>query len=237
MVHDFYRTVSPTCYPYGIYIRIIDSFLKIVDQIDMSLVQKSNKMLLGYSDVTHLHGLWQRHHLQSIHCFMPQELPEKSEEVLSSWKRAVTGKRQSLTFENNTCYTNRTITAPVVGGNLSVLVSMLGSSTFPDLDGNILFIEDLDEYLYHIDRLMTALKRSGKLDNLKALIVGGMTEMKDHEDPFGKNCQEIILEQTRSMRYPVLFDFPAGHISINFSFVLGKPITIDFKQNIYTISQ
>ncbi len=211
--------------------------IKIVDDIDMSVLEGRNKLLLGYSDVTNLHGLWQRHGLQSVHCFMPQELPEKSEEVLRSWSRVATAQPQSLTFENTDQLEEQVITAPVVGGNLSVLLSMIGSATFPDLKDHILFIEDLDEYLYHVDRMMTTLRRSGKLDHLKALVVGGMTDMKDHEIPFGKNAREIIEEHTATANYPVIFDFPAGHLIENYSFVLGKPITIDIRSQNITISQ
>ncbi|WP_041495648.1 S66 peptidase family protein [Nonlabens marinus] len=211
--------------------------IKIVDDIDLSILEGRNKLLLGYSDVTNLHGLWQRHGLQSVHCFMPQEFPEKSEELLRSWSRVVTGQSQSLTFENTNEIEEQVITAPVIGGNLSVLLSMLSSPTFPDLKDHILFIEDLDEYLYHIDRMMTTLKRSGKLDDLKALVIGGMTDMKDHEIPFGKNAREIIEEHTAGKSYPVIFDFPAGHLIDNYSFVLGKPITIDIRSLTVTISQ
>jgi len=211
--------------------------IKIVDDIDMSVLQGGNKLLLGYSDVTNLHGLWQRYGLQSVHCFMPQELHEKSEEVLRSWSRVVTGESQSLTFANTDGLSEATITAPVVGGNLSVLISMLGSDTFPDVEGRILFLEDLDEYVYHIDRMLTTLKRSGKLDHLKALVIGGMTDMRDHEIPFGKNVREIIEEHTASFDYPVIFDFPAGHVVDNFTFVLGKPTTIHIQSLNISITQ
>lgn len=211
--------------------------IKIIDDIDMSVLKGGNKLLLGYSDVTNLHGLWQRHGLQSVHCFMPQELHEKSKEVLHNWSRVVAGESQSLTFQNENQLAVSTITAAVVGGNLSVLLSMLGSSTFPDLAGHILFIEDLDEYLYHVDRMMTTLKRSGKLDNLKALIVGGMTDMQDHEIPFGKTAREIIEEHTANANFPIIFDFPAGHVIDNFTFVLGKITTLDIRENNITISQ
>ncbi|WP_194851698.1 S66 peptidase family protein [Nonlabens antarcticus] len=211
--------------------------IKIVDSIDLSVLNGNNKLLLGYSDVTNLHGLWQRNGLQSVHCFMPQEYYEKPEEVLRGWNRVVSGGKQSLTLENNQDLPAQSIIAPIVGGNLSVLLSMLGSSTFPDVEDHILFIEDLDEYLYHIDRLMTTLKRAGKLDNLKALLVGGMTDMRDHEIPFGQTVKEIISAHTGSCDYPVIFDFPAGHGIDNFSFVLGKSTAIDIRENNITISQ
>ena len=211
--------------------------IKIVDEIDMSVLNGGNKLLLGYSDVTNLHGLWQRHGLQSVHCFMPQELPEKSEEILRSWSQVVAGQSQSLTLENTDQLKEQVIKAPVVGGNLSVLLSMMGSTTYPDMEDHILFIEDLDEYLYHIDRMMTTLRRSGKLDRLKALMVGGMTDMRDHEIPFGKTAREIIEEHTVQANYPVIFDFPAGHLIDNNSFVLGRLMTIDISANYITVSQ
>ena len=211
--------------------------IKIVDEIDMSVLNGENKLLMGYSDVTNLHGLWQRNGLQSLHCFMPQEFPEKPEEILSSWTKTVTGVQQSFKLPNENKISNQTITAPLVGGNLSVLLSMLGSSTFPELDNHILFIEDLDEYLYHIDRLMTCLRRAGKLAHLKGLVVGGMTDMRDHEIPFGKTAHEIVLEHTKEYNYPVLFDFPAGHVVDNYSLVLGKSTTIKIENDSILITQ
>lgn len=211
--------------------------IKIVDAIDLSVLKKRNKLLLGYSDVTNLHGLWQTNGLQSVHCFMPQEYHEKSEEILRSWKRAVCGGEQSITIENLNNLPAQSITAPIVGGNLSVLLSMLGSTTFPEIKDHILFIEDLDEYLYHIDRLMTTLKRAGQLENLKALIVGGMTDLRDHEIPFGQTAEEIVTAHTENYNYPVIFNFPAGHVIDNFSFVLGKSTTIEIGSNNITVIQ
>jgi len=211
--------------------------IKIVDHIDMSVLNGGNKLLMGYSDVTHLHTLWQKHGLQSMHTFMPQEFTEKPEDVLKSWHRASVGRFQMLQIENNLLYKRTSITAPLIGGNLSVLVSALGSSTFPDLEGHILFIEDLDELLYHIDRLMTALHRAGKLNGLAAIIVGGMSDMRDHEIPFGKTAQEIIQEHTAAFDYPVVFGFPSGHIKNNNSFILGRSTTIIIDSKTITISQ
>ena len=109
----------------------------------------------------------------------------------------------------------------VVGGNLSVLYSMLGSDLFPETDGKILFIEDLDEYLYHIDRMMMALKRAGKLANLKALLVGAFTDMHDNTIPFGMTAKEIIFEKVKEYGYPVIWDYSAGHIDNNLALILG----------------
>lgn len=211
--------------------------VKTVDHIDLNVLKGSNKLLMGYSDVTHLHGLWQQQGLQSLHTFMPRELNEKTEAVRTSWQDAIFGKSQSFEIPNLHNLEPKTITAPMVGGNLSVLVSMLGSATFPQVEGHFLFLEDLDELLYHIDRMMTVLKRAGKLAHIKGMVVGGFTDMRDHETPFGKTVEEIILEQTEEYDYPVIFNFPAGHLVDNFSFVLGKETTIKIEPDNITLSQ
>ena len=103
------------------------------------------------------------------------------------------------------------LSGTLYGGNLSILYSMLGSEDLPDFEHGILFIEDIDEYLYHIERMMLSLKRAEKMQHLSALVVGGMTDMNDHGVPFGKSAKEIILDVTGEYNYPVIFNFPAGH--------------------------
>jgi muramoyltetrapeptide carboxypeptidase len=109
----------------------------------------------------------------------------------------------------------------MVGGNLSILYSLAGSASDIDTRGKILFIEDLDEYLYHVDRMMMNLKRSGKLEGLAGLVVGGMNDMNDNEIPYGRSAYEIIADIVSDYSYPVLFDFPAGHIGKNLGLVIG----------------
>ncbi|HEY4785558.1 MAG TPA: LD-carboxypeptidase, partial [Bacteroidales bacterium] len=120
-------------------------------------------------------------------------------------------------------------TAVLVGGNLSVLFSLRGTFCDVDTDGKILFIEDLDEYLYHLDRMMMNLKISGKLRNLKGLIVGGMTEMKDNTIPFGKTAYEIIADAVNDYGYPVIYNFPAGHCEPNLPLLLGRKVIMDVR--------
>jgi muramoyltetrapeptide carboxypeptidase len=124
-----------------------------------------------------------------------------------------------------------TCSGELVGGNLSMFYSLLGSETSINTDGKILFIEDLDEYLYHIDRMMMNLKRNGYFDNLKGLIIGGMTDMHDNTIPFGKNAKEIILDITSEYNFPIVFDFPAGHLKDNRALVLGKIVKLEFREN------
>jgi muramoyltetrapeptide carboxypeptidase len=122
---------------------------------------------------------------------------------------------------------NGQATGILTGGNLSLLYALASTPSDIDTSGKILFIEDLDEYLYHIDRMMMQLKRSGKLKNLAGLIVGGMSEMKDNTIPFGKTAYEIISEAVSEYYYPVCFGFPAGHIEDNRALILGRNILLD----------
>jgi muramoyltetrapeptide carboxypeptidase len=115
----------------------------------------------------------------------------------------------------------------LVGGNLSLLYALTGSVSDLDTHGKILFIEDLDEYLYHIDRMMMNLKRSGKLNALAGLVVGGMSDMKDNKIPFGKNAEEIILDAVKEFDYPVCFHFPAGHVDRNLALFLGRTVRLE----------
>lgn len=115
----------------------------------------------------------------------------------------------------------------IVGGNLSVLYGMMGSDTFPNLEGKILFIEEVDEYIYHIDRMMHALKRAGKLDHLKGLIVGGLTQIHDNSHPFGMTAEQVIAEAVAEQDYPVCFCFPAGHFDDNRPLFFGQEARIE----------
>jgi muramoyltetrapeptide carboxypeptidase len=121
-------------------------------------------------------------------------------------------------------------TARLVGGNLSVLFSLRGTFCDLETDGKILFIEDLDEYLYHMDRMMMNLKIAGKLKKLKGLIVGSMTEMKDNNVPFGKTAYEIIADAVNDYDYPVIYNFPAGHCEPNLPLILGRMVVMDVKK-------
>ena len=160
------------------------------------------------------------------------------EERLADFQQAIDdpetlfGESQSLSIQNTFSLTSQVITAPIVGGNLSILYSLLGSDSFPETEDHILFIEEIDEYLYHIERMMYSLKRAGKLKGLKALLVGGMTDMNDHEIAFGKNAEEIILSLTAGYDYPVIFNFPAGHIKDHRTLQLGKEMHLEITPKI-----
>lgn len=136
-------------------------------------------------------------------------------------RQALFGEKLMHTLGGHELNRNGSTSAILVGGNLSVLYSILGSKSDIDTKGKILFLEDLDEYLYHIDRMIVGMKRAGKFDNLAGLIIGGMSKMKDNDIPFGKTPREIIAEHTAEYKYPICFGFQAGHIEHNRTLVLG----------------
>ncbi|MBU1370585.1 MAG: LD-carboxypeptidase [Bacteroidetes bacterium] len=196
--------------------------LRIVDQLDFSNFSKSPKWLVGYSDITVIHAKLQQLGFESLHASMPINFENNTETALQSLFNALENKFQTVTLTPHPLNKMGEAEAPIVGGNLSTLYSLLGSALFPDTKGKILFLEDLDEYLYHIDRMMLALKRAGKLTHLAGLIIGGMTAMNDNSIPFGKTAEEIIAEHVSAFDYPVCFGFPAGHLKDNRALALGR---------------
>ncbi|MBR3711172.1 MAG: LD-carboxypeptidase [Bacteroidales bacterium] len=200
--------------------------IRIIDKLDFSKFIKHPKPIIGFSDVTVFHGKLSRLGIPSIHASMPHILANKTPEALQSLVDALTGK--PLHYEWPSYPLNRLGDAEgvIVGGNLSVLCGMLGSNSFPETDGKILFLEDVDEYIYHVERMMYALKRAGKLDHLKALVIGGLTDIHDNPDPFGKSVEQAIFYVVKEYDYPVCFGFPAGHQAENRAIVLGKTAKI-----------
>lgn len=196
--------------------------IRIIDKLDFTKFAQHPKFIIGFSDVTVLHGKMQRLGYPSLHASMPYNFVNKTVEAMQSLNDALFGK--SLHYEMKPFALNRygEAEAEIVGGNLSVLYGMMDSSSFPETDGKILFIEEVDEYIYHVDRMMIALKRLGKLEDLKGLIVGGLTEIHDNPDPFGKSVEEVIFEAVKDYDYPVCFGFPAGHFADNRALVFGE---------------
>ena len=200
--------------------------VRIIDKINFEKFLLNPKWIIGYSDVTVLHAHLQSIGCESLHATMPINFSDNTEEALNSLYDALTKGNLSYEMESAPINICGEAEGELVGGNISVLYSLLGSKSFPDTDGKILFLEDLDEYLYHIDRMMAALKRAGKLDNIKGLVVGGLTKMHDNTIPFGKNAEQIILEYVKDKGIPVCFNFPAGHIDDNRAMVFGRKIRL-----------
>jgi muramoyltetrapeptide carboxypeptidase len=202
--------------------------LRIVDKLDFSQFEKSPKWIVGYSDITVFHAqLLKLYNAESIHGSMPVNFATNSTEALTGLIACLEGKSPDYFVSQNSMNRAGKACGQLIGGNLSILYSLQGSLSFPDSSGNILFIEDLDEYLYHIDRMVLSLKRGGLFDGIAGLIVGGMTEMKDNTIPFGKTAEEIILEHVDEYDFPVCFGFPAGHIRDNLPLIMGRKTTLE----------
>ena len=201
--------------------------IRIIDKLDFTCFLQHPKWIVGFSDSTILHGKMNRLGMPSIHASMPYYFAKKTPEAKQSLYDALTGK--SLHYELPSHPLNRLgeMEGEIVGGNLSVLIGILGSDTFPETDGKILFIEEVDEYIYHIDRMMHALKRAGKLERLKGLIVGGLTQIHDNPNPFGMTAEEVIAEAVAEYAYPVCLGFPAGHFDDNRAVVFGQKSRIE----------
>ncbi|HQI46225.1 MAG TPA: LD-carboxypeptidase [Bacteroidales bacterium] len=203
--------------------------VRLIDEIDFTSFKKNPKWIIGYSDVTVLHShIHQNFGIETIHATMPLNFPKNNNEsiALSSLYNALTNN--NIEYIINRLSTEKTgeTTGILTGGNLSLLYALSGTVSDIYTNGKILFLEDIDEYLYHIDRMILQLKRCGKLKNLAGLIVGGMTDMKDNQIPFGKNAYEIIADAVKEYDYPVCYGFPAGHIEDNRALILGRKISL-----------
>ena len=213
--------------------------VRIVDRLDFGLFSKNPKWIVGYSDITVLHSHVNRQTgVETLHATMPINFPADGSENEStqSLHEALCGKVPE--YETGPYPLNRIGKAKgiLTGGNLSILYALNGTPSDMNTDGKILFIEDLDEYLYHIDRMMMTLKRSGKLNNLAGMIVGGMSKMNDNTVPFGKTAEEIIAETVSGYGFPLCFGFPAGHLEQNMSLIMGRNISMDVQPHKVTLA-
>lgn len=207
--------------------------VRMIDGIDFSNFQKNPKWLIGFSDITVFHSHVHTHFgIETLHSPMAINFPKASEETLSRIKNILFGKPFGFTISGSSFNRKGNAKGIVIGGNLSLLFALAGTASDIDPHGKILFIEDLDEYLYHIDRMMMQLKRSGKLKNLAGLIVGGMSDMRDNTIPFGKTAEEIISEHVAEYNYPVCFNFPAGHIANNQPLILGREVELMVSEDV-----
>ncbi|GAC1305775.1 MAG: LD-carboxypeptidase [Mucilaginibacter sp.] len=201
--------------------------VRMIDRVDFSRFAQHPKWLVGFSDITLLHThLFTKYGAQSIHGQMPVNIPDASAASLETLRKALFGEHLSYQFNSHTLNRSGESNGILVGGNLSLLVAASGSVSDLDYAGKILFIEDVGEYLYAIDRMVRTLKRARKLQRLAGLIVGSFTDVKDNDIPFGQTVPEIIMEAVREYNYPVCFDFPAGHVPDNCSLVLGAPVNL-----------
>lgn len=197
--------------------------IRILDLVDFSILKTHPKWIIGYSDVTAIHLHLQSMGIASLHAQMASGIETRSASTSEELKHVLFGNKLQIEYASrHPNQVNGEVEAELLGGNLSVLYSAIGSQSMPSFEGKILFLEDLDEYLYHIDRMMQNLKRSGLLSQISGFIVGGMSDMNDNEVPFGKTAEEIIADAVSDYDYPVCFNFPTGHVHTNLPLIFGK---------------
>ena len=201
--------------------------IRIIDDLDFTLFNESPKWIVGFSDITvllsHLMTVCKT---QSIHGQMPGTFEDATTESLETLRKALFGEEIGYTY--NSDFPNRPGKADgiLIGGNLSLLIALEGSVSEMDYENKILFLEDVGEYEYGIDRMLRILKRSGKLAKLKGLIIGAFNEIKSEFIPFGQSAEEVIWDIVKEYNYPVAFNFPTGHIDDNRALVIGKEVTL-----------
>jgi len=213
--------------------------VRIIDRLDFGYFAKNPKWIVGYSDITVLHSHVNRQvGIETLHATMPINFPAggMENESTRSLHETLFGKIPEYETDPNPLNRMGKAKGILTGGNLSILYALNGTPSDMNTDGKILFIEDLDEYLYHIDRMMMTLKRSGKLKNLAGMIVGGMSKMNDNTVPFGKTAEEIIAETVAGYSFPLCFGFPAGHLEQNMALIMGRDISMDVQPHKVTLA-
>ena len=199
--------------------------VRIIDRLDFKSFIATPKWIIGYSDITVFHSHINLNlGIETLHGIMPINFPPDGSETptIESLRKALFGEDIHYRFASHPLNRKGTAHGEITGGNLSILYSLSASNSDLDTNEKILFIEDVDEYLYHIDRMMMNLKRSGKLSRLAGLVVGGMTRMNDNTIPYGLTAEEIIADAVAEYDFPVCFNFPAGHQENNCAIIMGR---------------
>lgn len=206
--------------------------VRIVDEIQWASLLNHPKWIVGFSDVTVFHQRINILGLPSIHGTMPLNFKENTNEALTTLLQHLEGNHQPISIPSHPMNIEGIAEGILIGGNLSILFSLLGTDDEVNFQDTILFIEDLAEQLYHLDRMLFAFQKAGVLSQIKGLIVGGMTDMKDTAIPFGKSLEEIIIEHIKPYNIPLVFGFPAGHINDNRALVFGKKIKLEVSEEV-----
>ncbi|TBN16602.1 S66 peptidase family protein [Hyunsoonleella pacifica] len=202
---------------------------RILDKLDWTNFNESPKWIIGYSDITAIHSELHNLGFLSLHAMMCTSLQDDVatiKETISTFKNALFGKPLNYTLEGSKYNNPGTVSAPIIGGNLTILHTMLGSKTSLDTSGKILFIEEIGEYKYHIDRMLQSLKRAGYFDNCKGVIIGDMTKIKRNTTPWGSSIEQLILDVLSEYNFPIAFNMKAGHEKDNRALILGRTITL-----------
>ncbi|WP_204344315.1 S66 peptidase family protein [Psychroserpens algicola] len=203
--------------------------VRILDKLDYTKFKKHPKWLIGYSDITALHNQIHNEGFQSIHALMGVSLTKDLEDIketVATFKSTIFGKPVNYTLNGSEYNRTGEASGPLVGGNLTMLHTMLGSKTSIDTSGKILFIEEIGEYKYHIDRMLQSMKRAGYFDNCNGVLVGDMTKLRKNTTLWGTSVEQLILDALSDYDFPIAFNMPAGHEPDNRAMVLGHQITL-----------
>ena len=203
---------------------------QIIEEINPARFLKNPKWIIGFSDITNFHCFSNIIlNTASLHATMPINTQSNTYYTLNSLKNFLINQKISYEIKSNKENKLGEVEATLIGGNLSVLCATLGTNYQPDFENKILFIEDIDEYLYKIDRMIWQLKYAGIFHQIAGLIIGHFTNIKDNSISFGKSLEEIILEKVNEFNFPVIFDFPAGHENENLSIPFGMKLKLEAK--------
>lgn len=198
--------------------------VRILDGIRWANMLREPKWLIGFSDITVFHHRLYNLGVQSIHGTMSLNFEKNSPETFETLLAALTGQTYRIESPINSRNKPGIAKGKLIGGNLSIVYSLIGTDDAYDFEDAILFLEDLAEHYYHLDRMFYALKKCGALDKINGLVMGGMTELEDTTIPFGMTVEEIVLQHFTFKKIPICFDFPAGHIDDNRTLIFGKEV-------------
>ncbi len=212
--------------------------VRILDKLNFTKFKARPKWVIGYSDITALHNQVHNEGIESLHGMMCVSLSEDNkglEETIGTFKDGIFGKSLSYTLKGSEFNRTGSVTAPLVGGNLTVLHTMLGSATSIDTSGKILFFEEVGEYAYHIDRMLQSLKRAGYFDHCKGVIVGDITKVRKNTTPWGTSVEQLIIDALSEYNFPIAFNMPAGHEKDNRAMILGRTVELKVSKDKSTL--
>lgn len=205
--------------------------IRLFDTVNWANLLREPKWILGFSDITNFNCLGLRLGIETAHTTMPLNFRENTPEALESMLHVLQGTENEYTWQPHPANKPGTASGMVVGGNLSILYSLLGTPYCPNFENAILFIEDIGEQIYHIDRMLSAFRLAGVFDHISGLIIGGMTDLKDTANATEWTVEELVLEHTRFRSLPIAFQAPVGHINDNRAFICGRSATLTVTEN------
>ena len=210
--------------------------IQLIDRVNWVNFFIQPKWIIGFSDVTVLHQYLNRQCVSSLHATMPLNFKENTPESLISLFNALEGKDNNYKWETNQSNIPGETEGEVVGGNLAVLCGLIGTKQMPDYQNKILFLEEVGEPLYAIDRFFYQLHNSGVLQQLNGLLIGSFSQLKDSTPPYGSSLENIIKSHFKYNNLPIAFDFPAGHCEDNRALIMGEKATLKVKNNSATLT-